>query len=678
MKPKTKKIVGWTTATFLAAVLGFGTYVAVKNWDAIAAGLNGKKLYTQEQFDENYKKGVEDGIGSKAAYEELISNLTNSLNSTKLSLTDKTMQIERLNINITDLNSSIEELEAEKLALQKAGEANALKVNQLTEKISELTIERDSLEAEQQTLELEKQTLAAQVKQLTNDVTYYQLLLEAYAESSKLIVTFKLDDGTVYGVQTLDPNSKPTIVDPESKDGATFLYWTLNGARVNPNETNITENTTFIAVFARTYNVKFIIDGNETTVVVPKGEFATTKFELPQNTDYLKINYYTVDGAKVNPATYPINADTTFVANVTHYFDVNFIVDGTNFAHQFVEQGKAPIVPTEPHKDKYKFIGWSLDGVNIIEITNTSIYEATNFIALFVEVWDGQTTDTLWFTGDRTEYSISTPEQFAGIATLCSYNNSNNNLAGITIRLTDNIRLNFNNETINLWKSIPYFAGSIDGMGHTIYGLYQTGDTTSHGFIFHAYANSNVTIKNLKFENISIETNSTRAGGLITYLEDFANVTIENVHVNGTIVSNDTKVNAGVNNMAVGGLIGDACRKNKITIKNSSFTGELESYMVAGLIGRAQNTKIITIESCEVDAKLSIMANAIRQSPSGAGIAIVTNNPTVNVSNCIVKTFNFTNAAETVSFSEFVKNSGTATINLTNNTYENKKLNGRK
>ncbi len=673
MKPKTKKIVGWSTTTLLAIVLGFGTYVGVKNWDAIKAGFNGQVLYTQEQYDDNYDKGVADGIGLKEGYEKLIADLTKSLSATKLDLTDKNQQLERLKLNIGTLNDSIERLEEEKLTLQQNAETNAVQINQLTIRISELISERDLLVSEQQTLALEKQALAAQVTQLTNDVTYYQLLLEAYAESSKLIVTFKLDDGTVYGVQTLDPNTKPIITDPTSNDGAIFLYWTLDGVRVNPNETTITENTTFIAVFARTYNVKFIIDGVETSVVVPKGEYATSKFELPQNTDYLKINYYTVNGAKVNPATFPITADTTFIANVTHYFDTNFIVDGSNYAHQFVEQGKVPTEVSAPHKSNYKFIGWSLDGVNAVTVSETIINQTTNFIALFIPVWDGETVDVSWFTGNQNEYSISTIEQLAGVATLCSYNNPNNNLAGVTLNITQNLYINALG-TNNIWKSIPYFAGSINGLGHTIYGLHQGSDLRSQGFIFHAFEKSNVSIKNLKFEDLSIETNSSRAGGLITYLEDGANVVIENVHIDGTIISNDSNVSAGINNMAVGGLIGDAYRNNNITIENSSFTGELESYMVSGLIGRVQNGKTITVESCTVDAKLSIMANSVRQSPSGAGIAIVTNSPTVNVSNCNIKTLNHTyDPTGTATFNEYVKAPDTAIVNLLNNTYEAKK-----
>ena len=65
---------------------------------------------------------------------------------------------------------------------------------------------------------------------------------------------------------------------------------------------------------------------------------------------------------------------------------VSFRVDSEAIDVQLVESGEFAIVPVTPTKVGYKFLGWSIDGTNVVEVETYSIIENTVFIALFKEV----------------------------------------------------------------------------------------------------------------------------------------------------------------------------------------------------------------------------------------------------------------------------------------------------
>ena len=92
--------------------------------------------------------------------------------------------------------------------------------------------------------------------------------------------------------------------------------------------------------------------------------------------------------------------------------------------------------------------------------------------------WNG-TTDTKWFDETRSELTITTAEQFAGLAEI-----EMSKLKGKTIKLGNNIVLNAdyenyeswgeNSEGLHEWKPLYFgsFEGTIDGNGYEIKGLY--------------------------------------------------------------------------------------------------------------------------------------------------------------------------------------------------------------
>lgn len=87
----------------------------------------------------------------------------------------------------------------------------------------------------------------------------------------------------------------------------------------------------------------------------------------------------------VTLSTYPINQNTTFVADVTYKYDVKYIVDGETYGDpQIVTAGEYPTVPTAPTKAGYTFMGYTLDGVNIVDPATTPVTGHMTYIAKFV------------------------------------------------------------------------------------------------------------------------------------------------------------------------------------------------------------------------------------------------------------------------------------------------------
>ena len=102
------------------------------------------------------------------------------------------------------------------------------------------------------------------------------------------------------------------------------------------------------------------------------------------------------------------------------------------------------------------------------------------------EVWDG-TADTDWYNKnpEASEFTINTAEELAGLAELAGRLSSDVTFSEKTVKLGKNIILNegvlnadkeLNEGSFREWTPISYFAGTFDGQGHTISGLYIVED----------------------------------------------------------------------------------------------------------------------------------------------------------------------------------------------------------
>lgn len=156
-------------------------------------------------------------------------------------------------------------------------------------------------------------------------------------------VTYKYDvkfkvDNTIYNSQIITKNKCATLPTNPTKDGYEFDGWSLNGVDVISDVTTkqVTENTTYFAVFTKLHNVTFMVNGDVLEIKqIRNGEYVSninTSFD------------WTLNGKNVNFNEYAIFADVTFVCNtkfntlvektwngLTNFYGRNVWTDGENY-----------------------------------------------------------------------------------------------------------------------------------------------------------------------------------------------------------------------------------------------------------------------------------------------------------------------------------------------------------
>lgn len=232
--------------------------------------------------------------------------------------------------------------------------------------------------------------------------------------------------------------------------------------------------------------------------------------------------------------------------------------------------------------------------------------------------WNG-TADTSWYdpANPKTEYTMSTAEQIAGLSELVS---GNTTFAGVTFTLDADVSLYCEDTTpaadgdpltfrpIGDHSKNGTFEGTFDGNGHTIYDIYQNG--WDLGYEWGAYGSyglfgnvNNATIKNLTLsggESLIEGGDTSFVAGSATGTCVFENITIED------------SISATYNN-GNGGIIGWSGAGN-YTFKNITITedcvlgglwGSFDS-SIGGIVGQAEPGATYNFENvdiaCRIDA----------------------------------------------------------------------------
>lgn len=129
----------------------------------------------------------------------------------------------------------------------------------------------------------------------------------------------------------------------------------------------------------------------------------------------------------------------------------------------------------------------------------------------------------------------------------------------------------------NVWKEFYNFFGTLDGGGHTIRGIYRSGNTYI-GFMRNC---SDMTIRNVTFDNCRLEATSGAVCGLLAVFKGSNTV-------DGVTLGSDFIV-SGVS--TVGGLIGCGFSGSVLhTVTNCKFLGQVTATgnYAGGLIGTTQ------------------------------------------------------------------------------------------
>ncbi|MBQ8439682.1 MAG: hypothetical protein IJX19_03380, partial [Clostridia bacterium] len=205
------------------------------------------------------------------------------------------------------------------------------------------------------------------------------------------------------------------------------------------------------------------------------------------------------------------------------------------------------------------------------------------------------TPDTSWYTGDKTEYTLTTADQLVGFHSLRS---ASFNYKGITVKLDCDVILNAGTvEEIKArgaenfaWKQLNsayLFEGTFDGQGHTISGLYmQLGTSAVRGMF--GGVGGNAVIKNFSLINSYYGGPSgkskTTLGAIAAKISgEGANVTISDITVDA-ILEEGTELFS-----RVGGLVGQAAEPVTLNMENCTFNGSISinGNYAGGMIGYA-------------------------------------------------------------------------------------------
>ena len=239
----------------------------------------------------------------------------------------------------------------------------------------------------------------------------------------------------------------------------------------------------------------------ETTLASKNTEIATLNEQMTSlNNEITRLN-------KLLEAYENYGSDKTY--------EVTFYVDNTAIHSQIVEKGKTvgyEFTPIKKENDyKMVFKGWSIDKVNVVNLSTQLINENTNFYAVF----DKSYYSISEFTADHISsiFSISTREEFKQFSDLV---NLGHTFEGKTILLLNDIDLqDYEVSPIgNYYRTITgevdlYFSGIFDGQGHSISNFTLDNSMQEGGYFKYRFGGLfsrviNAIIKNLNLINANV------------------------------------------------------------------------------------------------------------------------------------------------------------------------------
>ncbi len=336
----TKKILSVVFSLLFIAVLGFTISWCVINFNQVKDGMSGNGVYTVEDLNHAYEDGYSTALTDKEEYEGLINGYRNTI----IALNDT---ISQLNSQVNDLTNNNRDYSTQ---------------------IQSLTEQKAILEQEVENLNKNKAENQATIKSL-NTIIFN--LNQQISEMSLLTQNY------------------------------TTQINTLNN-RINELQTSINYYESYIATLENSEQVvaTFEYDGSVYAIqIVNKG--AQLSVTNPENTETKIFNGWKVDTDLVDLNDYRIVQNTKFIADITYRYTVKFWVDSNTHSSQVVSKNETVVLPQAPEKDGYEFIGWSLNGVDVVkEINKLPITTSVTYHAVFIKVHtvtfivDGEIIDT--------------------------------------------------------------------------------------------------------------------------------------------------------------------------------------------------------------------------------------------------------------------------------------------
>ncbi|NCD32055.1 MAG: hypothetical protein EOL87_01420 [Spartobacteria bacterium] len=279
--------------------------------------------------------------------------------------------------------------------------------------------------------------------------------------------------------------------------------------------------------------------------------------------------------------------------------------------------------------DGFRFAGW---GGDMAETANplivSNVISDLHVLALFwdeTQYWSNNT-DITWWQAGTTNFTLSTPQQLAGLAQLV--NDGTDSFSNKTVHLGCHIDLS-DKEWTPIGSAYHAFAGSMNGQGFTIDGLTvnRSEEDDYLGLIGVMGSSESLTLENIHLTNTLI-TGGSFIGGIAGQVESLSgSVTLRNCSAHGHIYGEGS---------IVGGLVGEFDTRENTggsalvsnCVNRTCLQGESD---LAGIAGRMMVNGEIFIGCCTNEG--SLMANDGLEIGGIAGM-VVSITDAVNVQRC--------------------------------------------
>ncbi len=248
------------------------------------------------------------------------------------------------------------------------------------------------------------------------------------------------------------------------------------------------------------------------------------------------------------------------------------------------------------------------------------------------------TPDTSWYDGSKTEYTLTSADQFIGFLEL----RKSMSFTGITVKLAVDVVINQELTAdemlltpptygLSVDRTLYSFGGIFDGQGHTVSGLYQDFKNSICGVF--GILEGGAVIKNLTINRTCFVAESTSSPtgpySFIAASVSGENVLLENIHVTNSILHGKDQLL-----YSVGGLIGQVISHSTVTISSCSVDSNTHlsaeapgSKGLGGLVGFVEAGGNVIIHNSTANAVLKGDMNVDELVGRALGSVTVTDDP---------------------------------------------------
>ena len=367
-----KKILITCICLGLAGVFAFAISWGVINFNKVKEGMSGTGVYTEQDLNKAYEDGYGNGIKDKAEYLILIDEYRNTITTLNDTISQLNFQVNTLNNTNKDYERQVDSLKAQKVVLE-------TEVLNLETNIANNNNTISGLNSQITNLQLEAEKVPSLNSQIAN-LQATSLQLQAVNNSNAATIT-NLNN------QIISLNNQISEMSSLSQNAGSQI--TILNNRINELQATVSYYESYISQLenAEKAVATYEVDGTVWKIeILNKG----TVIDLATltSTEAKIFNGWKIDGQdELLGETYTLNTNTKFVADITYKHTVKFMVDDQVYDNQYVVENESAIIPTAPVKADYEFVGWSLNGVDIVEnIDTTKVEQNMTYQAIFSKI----------------------------------------------------------------------------------------------------------------------------------------------------------------------------------------------------------------------------------------------------------------------------------------------------